>query len=89
VASPGQGQGSMMPACQNCGTTVTPLWRRDDNGHTICNACGECTRCGQAMFPLLTTGPRTILQASWSPSTLWDEENRDQTKETCYTSIDG
>lgn len=58
--SPAPTEGNLLVSCQNCGTTVTPLWRRDENGHPICNACGLYYKLHGCYRP--TTMKKTIIK---------------------------
>ncbi|TIB39052.1 hypothetical protein E3P86_01310 [Wallemia ichthyophaga] len=39
-------------SCANCDTTRTPLWRKAENGQTLCNACGLYLKLHKSQRPL-------------------------------------
>lgn len=51
VASGPNGNG-MPTTCTNCFTQTTPLWRRNPEGHPLCNACGLFLKLHGVVRPL-------------------------------------
>ncbi|KAM3583927.1 Suppressor of ferric uptake 1 [Umbelopsis sp. WA50703] len=72
--------------CFNCSTLTTPLWRRDEEGHPICNACGLYYKLHHIHRPL--SMKRAVIQrrrrqrSKITISTSSSESHTDEDEET-------
>ena len=48
----GAGENGVPTTCTNCFTQTTPLWRRNPEGHPLCNACGLFLKLHGVVRPL-------------------------------------
>jgi GATA-binding protein, other eukaryote len=51
-AAGAQGENGTPTTCTNCFTQTTPLWRRNPEGHPLCNACGLFLKLHGVVRPL-------------------------------------